>query len=135
MLGMPVALLRGPASSPALGVLLLGLLTLTPILLEALEHDTSIVSPGERVLEALLVAAVAATALRVGLVGLIAERNRALADNIRAACTDGANAAAKGADPVVVAVMGLAHVNGVRQLLESQNAAPTTIVDEAAKRI
>lgn len=122
LLGVPVAMLRGPVSSPALGVLLLGLGTLAPILVDAVEHDTSVISPAERLLEVLLVVAVAATALRVGLVGLIAERNRVLAENIRAACEAATDGDAADGDAAVVAIMGLAHVNGVRRLVEQETS-------------
>lgn len=61
--------------------------------------------------------------LRVGLVGLVEERNYVLARNIRAACRrawkdGGSHGGSHGADrSVVVAVVGLAHVNGVSGLL------------------
>ena len=63
---------------------------------------------------ALLVAAAVIT--RVGLVGFVEERNFVLARSIRAACVRGKHSRS-GPMPTVVAVMGLAHVNGVLALL------------------
>ena len=48
---------------------------------------------------------------RVFLVGLLAERNRVIAANIRRQCEIG------GADSTVVGVVGMAHLDGVRALL------------------
>eukprot|EP00966_Prymnesium_polylepis_P270883 6257978-Prymnesium_polylepis.1 len=57
-------------------------------------------------------------AVRVGLVALLEERNYVLARSIRRACREQPAAADGGGEPpAVVAVLGMAHLNGVRQLL------------------
>ena len=70
--------------------------------------------PLHNALEVALAAAFFAFAVRVGLVGLIAERNTVLARNIRRACVP---VGGRGDGEAVVAILGLAHLNGVRRLL------------------
>ena len=116
--GVPVALLRGPASSPAVGTILIGALITANQLLDAVAADTSTVGPAERCLEILLVVAFSAVSVRVGLVGLIEERNAVLAHSIRRACLRPPAACdASGEREAVIAVLGLAHLNGVKRLL------------------
>merc|ERR1712216_17176 len=52
---------------------------------------------------------------RVFLIGLLDERNRVLARNIRRAAAEG------GSDRSVVAVLGVAHLDGVRELLSRES--------------
>ena len=100
------------SSPPATALLVLTLATLDR-LLDSIAADESVIGAPERLLELALLLAFAATALRVVLVALIDERNVELARNIRAAA-----AAAAPGEGVVVGVLGMAHVNGVRRLLE-----------------
>ena len=118
--GAPVALARYPISSPPVAVVLAGALITLEALDKAIANDPSIIGLPERLLEVALAAACAAVVARVALVGLLEERNYVLARNIREACA---------AEPVdgdsrdtVVAVLGMAHLNGVRLLLESDDA-------------
>ncbi len=114
--GAPLALMRYLASSPPATALLVLTLATLDRLLDSIAADESVIGAPERLLELALLLAFAATALRVVLVALIDERNVELARNIRAAAA--AAAAAAPGEGVVVGVLGMAHVNGVRRLLE-----------------
>jgi len=61
--------------------------------------------------------------VRLFLVALLDTRNEILATNIREACARAGPAAPGGRAPAVVAVLGMAHVNGVQRMLED-TAAP-----------
>jgi len=75
----------------------------------------------------------AVTVARVGLVALIAERNIVLAGNIRRACEyaeqqereagqdDKLDASTEVPAPAVLAVLGMLHLGGVREILESES--------------
>ena len=118
--GAPIALARYPISSPPVFVVLAGALITLEVLDKAIANDVSIIGLPERLLEVALAAACAALVARVAFVGLLEERNYVLARNIREACEA---APIDGDSPdTVVAVLGMAHLNGVRTLLESDEA-------------
>ena len=54
LVGVPLALLRGPVASPALGTLLISTLVITPPFFDAIAADTTVVSLPERIWEASL---------------------------------------------------------------------------------
>ena len=126
LLGAPVALLRYLAGSPIFAGALLALIAFTLGLEEisdpaapAVEYAADLAFSG---LETVVL-------LRVMLVGLIEERNFALARNIRAASMqvltppEAARERGAGKDgAAVVAVLGMAHLNGVRKLLTTSRA-------------
>jgi len=145
--GAPVAFLRGPLASPGFFLAVFSSLTGLQLIVEAMAppeiataandveqvcghagmglviFGTCILGPAQQALQAAATAAFAAALLRMGLVGLIEERNVVLARNIRAACAAPARASGARETSPVVAVMGLAHVDGVKRLLESEHAA------------
>ena len=111
-----MVLLRGLTSNPQIFVVIYGALLVTDKLADLISDDISVVGPGTWVLELSVYLAFASFAVRVALVGLIAERNVVLARNIRsAASTTHPQGGETGA---VVAILGLAHLNGVKRLLE-----------------
>lgn len=117
--GIPFTLLKGVASNRLISVLLLGTLT-TGDVIDALDPSP----PAPRFLvEVGLTLVFATTAIRAGLVGLIEERNAVLARNIRRACQ---RSSSRGQTEAVVAILGLAHIDGVRQILEQ----PPAMMDE-----
>ena len=196
--GAPIALLRGPLSSPALFMFLTSSLFGLELFLNAITSDVSpsptsscgymdmgltimgtcVLGPVEQFVQTVITASLSAAALRMGLVGLIQERNSVLAHNIRAACalpateeapsstiittasssslptspslstttttttttattnpstatatsiTEPAATSLTQSSPApVVAVLGLAHVDGVRKLLETREATEAT---------
>lgn len=144
LIGVPAALLRGPMASPALGGLLALLVFVTNRLVVEIQSGAleAAAASGEGLLEGVEVAATLAVAVilaRVGLVALLTERNAVMARNIRLACAraagaaDGPAAAAMsdgqalptggGLPPraSVLAVVGMMHIGGVRELLESES--------------
>jgi len=116
--GYPVALLRYFSLSPALFGTVLGGAFVLDAFLQALASDPGFLGAIEPALEAALTVAIGTVAVRVGLVALLEERNYVLARSIRRACREQPAAADGGGEPpAVVAVLGMAHLNGVRQLL------------------
>jgi len=104
--------------SPALFGTVLGGAFVLDAFLQALASDPGFLGAIEPALEAALTVAIGTVAVRVGLVALLEERNYVLARSIRRACREQPAAADGGGEPpAVVAVLGMAHLNGVRQLL------------------
>ena len=68
--------------------------------------------------DALISVAIGSVLGRAAFVALIEDRNRVLASNIRRSCLLSAGATpAEGGDAVVVAILGMAHLEGVRDAL------------------
>ena len=126
LLGAPVALLRYLAGSPIFAGALLALIAFTL----GLEEISDPAAPAvEYVADLAFSGLETVVLLRVMLVGLIEERNFALARNIRAASMqvltppEAARERGAGKDgAAVVAVLGMAHLNGVRKLLTTSRA-------------
>lgn len=126
LLGTPVSLIRYISAlvlkSPVFGVGLFCFIELSSYL-SAIDSPFPAGEGTEKVLQVLT--SVFASSVetifvsRIFLIGLLVERNKILADNIAAACaTSLAQAAATGTAPRhVVAVLGMAHCNGVKKLL------------------
>jgi len=113
--GMPVTLLRTLATTP-LGLLLIAFLVSVGPLVDSVDPSP----PADRqFVEVALALAVLATEVRAALVGLLEERNAVMAGNIRRACQ---RPSSRGQAGGVVAILGLAHVNGVRQILEQPSS-------------
>jgi hypothetical protein len=130
--GAPVAWLRYFLGSPAFVALLVGVWALLSALV-GVSADTLAQSPPltpRELAPAVVVAALETVVLtRVMLVGLIEERNYTLARHIRATSMQvltpprAVRQRGRGKDGrAVVAVLGLAHLNGVRRLLTTSRA-------------
>ena len=126
--GAPLAWLRYFGSSPAFVALLVGLWAFLSTLAGAAAPlagaEAGPLTPGELAPACLVAAVETIVLLRILLVGLIEERNYTLARHIRAASMQvlPPPRALKQRDAgkdgrTVVAVLGLAHLNGVRRLL------------------
>eukprot|EP00967_Tisochrysis_lutea_P131072 scaffold227450_cov30-Tisochrysis_lutea.AAC.1 len=129
LLGTPIALFRYPTSiaikSPAIFALLVAVIALGL----AYPADPSLVDGAGDEIYLELVEALAFAVLetiflgRVFLVGLLEERNYVLARNIRRAATaraesgTGKPGSIRRSGRTVVAILGMAHLNGVRQIL------------------
>ena len=125
--GSPVSILRGALSTPLVSLYLLTTIAISPSV-DALQIG-SWSTPAQLLLTFVCMNS-SVVAMRVVLVGLIEERNRFLSHAIRVACmrqpgalvkdsTSHAGASSNESAPLapVVAVLGLAHIYGVRQLL------------------
>ena len=118
--GAPVALARYAYQSPAALPFLLG----SSVALTAAQAYDQATGATADVSDSLITAVVGTVLARAVFVALIEERNLALTENIRRACEqrhdgDGDDASSCGPGRAVVAVMGMAHLEGVRVALET----------------
>ena len=78
--------------------------------------------------DGLISVGVAVIFARAAFVSLIQERDRVLARNIRDACLGGRSAGSTRDTSAVVAVIGMAHLAGVREALMSEAPPPDPAV-------
>ena len=129
--GLPITILRNICLSPGLFLfvlpVLLSLDSLFGSALVGLEPEPGFAAAAAPYVEDAWALAVGLVCARIGLVALLEERNYALARGIRRACErepgEEGGAAPRAADDeegAVVAVLGMAHLNGVRELLAGE---------------
>ena len=122
--GAPVAVLRYLAASPSLAAVLIAVAAVLSAAVGASEPLSGAPTVSELTPSVALALLESVLLLRVSLVGLVEERNFVLARHIRACSMQvmtpprAVRQRGRGKDGrTVVAVMGLAHLNGVRRIL------------------